>query len=47
MGLRVALVHMIGFEDRAQVRMAPVHSVRVALTHMAVSGMVATTPVRR
>jgi len=32
-GLRVALVHMIGFEDMAQVHMAPVHSVRVALTH--------------
>ena len=41
-GLRVALVHMIGFEDMAQV-----HSVRVALTHMVVAGMVATVPVRR
>ena len=46
-GLRVALVHMIAFEDMAQVHMAPVHSVRVALTHMAVSGMAATAPVRR
>jgi hypothetical protein len=46
-GLRVALVHMIGFEDMALVHMAPVHSVRVALTHMVVAGMVATVPVRR
>jgi hypothetical protein len=43
----VALVHMIGFEDMAQVHMAPVHSVRVALTHRVVAGMVATVPVRR
>ena len=35
-------VHMIGFEDMAQV-----HSARVALTHMVVAGMVATVPVRR
>ena len=40
--LRVTLVHMIGFEDMAQV-----HSVRVAPTHMVVAGMVATVPVRR
>ena len=33
MGLRVALVHMIGFEDMARVHMVPVHSVMVALTH--------------
>jgi hypothetical protein len=46
-GLRVGLVHMIGFEDMARVHMAPVHSVRVALTHMLVAGMVATVPVRR
>jgi hypothetical protein len=46
-GLRVALVHMTGFEDMAPVHMAPVHSVRVALTHMVVAGMVATVPVRR
>jgi hypothetical protein len=46
-GLRVAMVHMIGFEDMARVHMAPVHSVRVALTHMVVAGMVATVPVRR
>jgi hypothetical protein len=46
-GLRVALVHMIGFEDMARVHMAPVHTVRVALTHMVVAGMVATVPVRR
>jgi hypothetical protein len=51
-GLRVALVHMIGFEDMARVHMAPVHiapvhSVRVALTHMVVAGMVAAVPVRR
>jgi len=46
-GLRMALVHMIGFEDMAQVHMAPVHSVRVALTHMVLAGMVATVPVRR
>jgi hypothetical protein len=45
-GLRVAMVHMI-FEDMARVHMAPVHSVRVALTHMVVAGMVATVPVRR
>ena len=42
MGLRVALVHMIGFEDMAQV-----HNVRVVLTHMVMAGMVATVPVRR
>ena len=47
MGLRVALVHMIGFEDMAQVHMALVQSVRVALTHMVVAGMVVTVPVRR
>ena len=47
MGLRVALVHMIGFEDMAPVHMTPVHNVRVALTHMVVAGMVATVPVRR
>ena len=57
MGLRVALVHMIGFEDMARVHMAPVHmspvhmspvhSVRLRLTHMVVAGMVATVPVRR
>ena len=46
-GLRVAMVHMIGFEDMARVHMAQVHSVRVALTHMVVAGMVATVPVRR
>ena len=46
-GLMVALAHMIGFEDMARVHMAPVHSVRVALTHMVVAGMVATVPVRR
>jgi len=46
-GLRAALVHMIGFEDMALVHMAPVHSVRVALTHMVLAGMVATVPVRR
>ena len=45
-GLRVALVHMVGFEDMARVHMAPVHR-RVALTHMVVAGMVATVPVRR
>ena len=50
--LMVALVHMIGFEDmarvhRAPVHMFPVHSVRVALTHTVVAGMVATVPVRR
>ena len=43
-GLRVAAVHMIGFENMARVHMAPVHSVRAALTHMV---MVATVPVRR
>jgi hypothetical protein len=37
-GLRVALVRMIGFEDMARVHMAPVHiapvrSERAALTH--------------
>ena len=41
-GLRVALVHMIGFENMAQV-----HSVRVVLTHMVVAGIVATVPVRQ
>jgi len=46
-GLRVALVHMIGFEDMARVHMAPVRSVRGALMHMVVAGMVATVPVRR
>jgi hypothetical protein len=46
-GLGVALVHMIGFEDMALVHMAPVHIVRVALTHMVVAGMVAMVPVRR
>jgi len=46
-GLRVALVHMVGFEDMARVHMAPVHRVRVAPTHMVVAGMVATVPVRR
>ena len=46
-GLRVALVHMIGFEDMARVHMAPVHSERVALTHMVLAAMVATVPVRR
>ena len=46
-GLRVAPVHMIGFEDMAQVHMAPVHSLRVALTHMVVAGMAATVPVRQ
>ena len=45
-GLRVALVHMIGFEDIARVHMAPVHNVRAAPTRMVV-GMVATVPVRR
>jgi hypothetical protein len=50
--LMVALVHMIGFEDmarvhRAPVHMSPVHSVRVALTHTVLAGMVATVPVRR
>jgi hypothetical protein len=43
----MALVHMIGFEDMAQVHMAPVHSVRVALTHTVLAAMVATVPVRR
>ena len=38
---------MIGFEDMAQVHMAPVHSVGVALTHMVAAGMVATVPVGR
>ena len=37
-------MRMIGFEDMAQVHMAPVHSVRVPLTHMVVAGMVATAP---
>jgi hypothetical protein len=51
-GLRVALVRMIGFEDMARVHMAPVHmapvhSARAALTHMVMAGMVATVPVRR
>ena len=46
-GLRVALVHMIDFEDMARAHMAPVHSLRVALTHMVVARMVATVPVRR
>ena len=51
-GLRVALVRMIGFEDMARVHMAPVHmapvhSARAALTHMVMEGMVATVPVRR
>jgi fumarate reductase subunit C len=46
-GLGVALVHMIGFEDMARVHMAPVHSERVALTHMVLAAMVATVPVRR
>ena len=46
-GLRMALVHMIVVEDMARVHMVPVHSVRVALTHMVVAGMVATVPVRR
>ena len=43
----MALVHMIGFEDMARVHMAPAHRVRVALTHMVMTGMVATVPVRR
>jgi hypothetical protein len=43
----VALVHTIGFEDMAQVHMAPAHIVRVGLTHTVVSVMVATVPVRR
>ena len=43
----MALVHMIGFEDMARVHMAPVRSVRGALMHMVVAGMVATVPVRR
>ena len=49
-GLRVALVRMVGFEDMARVHMAPVHmvhTVRAVLTHMVVAGMVATVPVRR
>ena len=45
-------MRMIGFEDMARVHMAPVHiasvrSMRAALTHMVVAGMVATVPVRR
>jgi hypothetical protein len=35
---------MIGFEDMAQVHMAPVHSVRVALTHMGENGSVIPRP---
>src|SRR5262245_10336695 len=40
-------VHMIGFGGMAAVNMAPVRSVRAALTHMVMAGMVATVPVRR
>lgn len=43
----MALVHMMVVEDMARVHMVPEHSVRVALTHMVVAGMVATVPVRR
>jgi hypothetical protein len=43
----MARAHMAGFEHTARVHMAPVHIVRVALTHMAAARMVATVPGRR
>ena len=43
----MARAHMAGFEHTARVHMAPVHIVRVALTHMVAAGMVATVPGRR
>jgi len=42
----MARAHMVGFEHTARVHMAPVHIVRVALTHMVLAAMVATVPVR-
>jgi hypothetical protein len=43
----MARAYMVGFEHTARVHMAPVHIVRVALTHMAAAQMVAKVPGRR